>query len=80
MSDLTFDHLVPGAPAGRFEGITRPYTPGDVERLRGSVPIAIRSPSAAPTGCGSLLRQEPYVPCARRHDGQPGHAAWRGPG
>ena len=35
----TFEQLVP-APAGRFDGITRPYTAADVERLRGSVPIA----------------------------------------
>ncbi|QDP19575.1 isocitrate lyase [Sphingomonas xanthus] len=30
-----FDQLVPAAP-GRFSGITRPYGPGDVARLRGS--------------------------------------------
>ena len=34
-----FDKLVP-APAGRFDGIERPYTAADVEKLRGSVPIA----------------------------------------
>ena len=31
----SFDQFVP-APPGRFDGITRPYTPEDVERLRGS--------------------------------------------
>jgi isocitrate lyase len=36
MSD--FSHLVP-APQGRFEGISRPYGPEEVERLRGSVAI-----------------------------------------
>jgi isocitrate lyase len=35
----TFEELVPAAP-GRFDGISRPYTPAEVERLRGSVPIA----------------------------------------
>jgi len=35
----TFEQLVP-APAGRFDGISRPYTPAEVEKLRGSVPIA----------------------------------------
>ena len=35
----TFEQLVP-APAGRFDGISRPYSPAEVERLRGSVPIA----------------------------------------
>jgi isocitrate lyase len=33
-----FSHLVPAA-AGRFAGIERPYTPAEVERLRGSIPI-----------------------------------------
>ncbi|MBV8686011.1 MAG: isocitrate lyase [Alphaproteobacteria bacterium] len=33
-----FSRLVP-APPGRFDGIVRPYSPEQVERLRGSVPI-----------------------------------------
>ena len=33
-----FAHLIP-APAGRFDGIARAYTPEDVARLRGSVPV-----------------------------------------
>ena len=37
---LTFQDLVPDAPSGRFDGIERPYTPEQVEQLRGSVPIA----------------------------------------
>ncbi|MEZ0226310.1 MAG: isocitrate lyase [Alphaproteobacteria bacterium] len=40
MTQPTFDTLVPSAPAGRFKGIERSYTPADVARLRGSVPIA----------------------------------------
>ncbi|WP_347717112.1 isocitrate lyase [Sphingomonas sp.] len=36
MSD--FSSLI-AAPAGRFDGITRPYAPADVERLRGSFTI-----------------------------------------
>lgn len=32
-----FESLVPGAPAGRYAGIERPYTVADVERLRGSL-------------------------------------------
>ncbi len=35
----TFEQLVP-APAGRFDGVSRPYSPAEVEKLRGSVPIA----------------------------------------
>jgi isocitrate lyase len=34
----SFDEFVP-APPGRFDGIVRPYTPEDVRRLRGSMPI-----------------------------------------
>ena len=34
----TFADLVP-SPAGRFDGIERPYSPEDVLRLRGSVPV-----------------------------------------
>lgn len=35
----TFDTLIANAPAGRFDGIERPYTAADVARLRGSVEI-----------------------------------------
>jgi isocitrate lyase len=34
----SFDKYVP-APPGRFDGIERPYSPDDVLRLRGSVPV-----------------------------------------
>jgi isocitrate lyase len=34
----SFDQYVP-APPGRFDGIERPYSPDDVLRLRGSVPV-----------------------------------------
>ena len=34
----SFDQFV-SAPPGRFDGIERPYSPEDVKRLRGSVPI-----------------------------------------
>ena len=34
----SFDQYVP-APHGRFDGIERPYSPDDVLRLRGSVPV-----------------------------------------
>ena len=56
----TFADLVP-APAGRFDGIERPYTPDDVLRLRGSVPI---THSLAERGANRLwerLYAEPYI-------------------
>lgn len=34
----SFDQIVV-APLGRFDGIERPYSPEDVIRLRGSVPV-----------------------------------------
>ena len=36
----TFEQLVP-APAGRFDGISRPYTPAEVERLRGQQTVVL---------------------------------------
>ena len=35
----SFAQLVPSAPEGRYDNVTRPYTPADVERLRGSIRI-----------------------------------------
>jgi isocitrate lyase len=55
-----FAALVPASP-GRFDGIERPYSPADVERLRGSVAI---EHSLARRGAGrlwELLRSEDYV-------------------
>jgi isocitrate lyase len=54
-----FEELVPNAPKGRFDGISRPYTPAEVEKLRGSVPIAYTLPRRAPIGCGNRSRPCP---------------------
>ncbi|MFB2603591.1 isocitrate lyase, partial [Rhizobium phaseoli] len=35
-----FYKLVQNAPAGRFDGIERPYSAADVQRLRGSVALS----------------------------------------
>src|SRR5438309_6777608 len=56
----TFDQLVP-APAGRFDGITRPYSPTEVERLRGSVPIAYTLAERGANRLWNALNREPYV-------------------
>jgi isocitrate lyase len=56
----TFEELVP-APAGRFDGITRPYTPADVERLRGSVQIEHTLARRGANKLWELLHSEPYV-------------------
>jgi isocitrate lyase len=55
-----FDKLVP-APKGRFDGIERPYTPADVEKLRGSVPIAYTLAERGANRLWETLKTEPYV-------------------
>ena len=57
----TFDDLVPGAPAGRFDGIARPYTPQDVLRLRGSVAIRHTLAERGAERLWQLLHDEPYI-------------------
>ena len=56
----TFADLVP-APAGRFDGIERPYTPDDVLRLRGSVPITHSLAERGANRLWELLHAEPYI-------------------
>jgi len=56
----TFADLVP-APAGRFDGIERPYTPQEVLRLRGSVPITHTLAERGANRLWELLRTEPYI-------------------
>lgn len=56
----TFEDLVP-APKGRFDGIVRPYTPADVERLRGSFPIEHSLARRGALKLWELLQTEPYI-------------------
>src|SRR3979490_1191526 len=56
----TFEQLIP-APAGRFDGISRPYTPAEVEKLGGSVPIAYTLAEKGPNRLWNSLKSEPYV-------------------
>ncbi len=56
----TFADLVP-APQGRFDGIERPYTPEDVLRLRGSVPITHTLAERGANRLWELLHSEPYI-------------------
>jgi isocitrate lyase len=57
----TFDDLVHGAPAGRFDSISRPYTPADVARLRGSVQIEYTLAKRTANKLWDLLKTEPYI-------------------
>ncbi len=57
----TFQDLVPSAPKGRFDGIRRSYTPADVERLRGSFPIAHTLAERGANKLWELMHTEPFV-------------------
>ena len=57
----TFQDLVPSAPKGRFDGITRPYSPEDVLRLRGSFPIQHTLAERGANKLWDLLHTEPFI-------------------
>jgi isocitrate lyase len=57
----TFEFLIPNAPQGRFDGIERPYTTADVEKLRGSLPIRYSIAEHGALRLWKLLHEEPYV-------------------
>ena len=59
MSDV--DSLIPNAPEGRFDGVKRPYGAAQVERLRGSFPIAYTLAERGANKLWKLLHEEPYV-------------------
>ncbi|ABA06235.1 isocitrate lyase [Nitrobacter winogradskyi Nb-255] len=56
----TFEQIVL-APKGRFEGISRPYAPEDVERLRGSVQIEHTLAERGANRLWKQLNEMPYV-------------------
>jgi isocitrate lyase len=60
MMSKTFEQLVP-APEGRFEGISRPYTAEEVERLRGSVEIKYTLAEKGANRLWKQLQEMPYV-------------------
>ena len=56
-----FASLVPNAPQGRYDGVERPYSPADVERLRGSFPISHTLAERGANKLWKLLKSEPYI-------------------
>ncbi|WP_292899198.1 MULTISPECIES: isocitrate lyase [unclassified Nitratireductor] len=56
-----FYNLVPGAAEGRFDGIERPYTPQDVQRLRGSVAIRHTLAEEGAKRLWKLIHEEDFV-------------------
>jgi isocitrate lyase len=62
MAGLTFADLVKSAPAGRFDGIRRPYSVEDVLRLSGSFHVRHSLAERGANRLWQLLHSEPYVP------------------
>ncbi len=58
---MTFEDLITGAPAGRYENIRRPYVPEDVLRLRGSLPIRHTIAEHGANRLWRLLQSEDFV-------------------
>ncbi len=56
-----FYKLVANAPEGRFDGITRPYSVEDVQRLRGSIEIRYSLAEKGANRLWELLRSEDFV-------------------
>ncbi|NQV54353.1 MAG: isocitrate lyase [Rhodospirillales bacterium] len=54
-------NLIPGAPDGRFDGIERPYSAADVEKLRGSVVVSQTLAMRGANRLWELLKTEDYV-------------------
>jgi isocitrate lyase len=57
----SFENLVSNAPAGRFDGVERPYRPADVSRLRGSVPMAYTLAERGANRLWDQLQRKDYV-------------------
>jgi isocitrate lyase len=56
-----FYNLVPSAPEGRFQKVERPYSPQDVERLRGSVRIRHTLAEEGANRLWNLIHEEDFV-------------------
>ncbi|MEM8985738.1 MAG: isocitrate lyase [Pseudomonadota bacterium] len=57
----TFQDLVPSAPKGRYEGVTRNYTAEEAEKLRGSVQVEHTLAIRGANKLWELLHNEPYI-------------------
>ena len=57
----SFYDLVPSAPEGRYDGIERPYSVEDVEKLRGSFPIEYTLATRGSNKLWDLLHTEDQV-------------------
>jgi isocitrate lyase len=62
MSRPSISSIIPGAPVGRFDGITRPYAADDVMRLRGSFQVRYSLAERSANRLWELLHSEPFLP------------------
>ncbi len=58
---LTFQDLIPAAPQGRFDGINRPYTPADVQKLRGTLTVQHTLAERGANRLWESLKTEPFI-------------------
>ena len=56
-----YNTLIPDSPDGRFDGITRPYQPEEVKKLRGSVVVAQTFAARGAKKLWELLHTEEYI-------------------
>ena len=56
-----FYNLVPSAPQGRYDGVKRPYSAQEVQRLRGSIDIKYTLAEMGANRLWQLLREEDFV-------------------
>jgi isocitrate lyase len=56
-----FDSFLKPCPAGRFDGIERPYSTEDVSRLRGSVTLRYSLAEMGAARLWRLLHEEPFI-------------------
>ncbi|NOX94374.1 MAG: isocitrate lyase, partial [Alphaproteobacteria bacterium] len=57
----SFNDLIPSAPKGRFDGITRNYGVDEVARLKGSVDVACTLAERGANKLWELLKSEDYI-------------------
>ena len=57
----TFKDLIPSAPEGRYDGITRNYTADDAARLRGSLPIRHTLAEHGANRLWKQLKEDPFT-------------------
>ncbi len=57
----SFQDLVPAAPQGRFDGITRPYSVKDVLKLRGSVTVQQTLAERGANRLWEQMKTEPFI-------------------